>query len=201
MNISTAPTTNAKLRPAVFLDRDGTLIEDLGHLSRPDQVVFFPETIPALRRLQPHFTLLIVTNQSGVSKGELTLVEAEAVNTCVVAHLQEAGIRIAAVYCCPHQRADSCGCIKPNRFFAEQAASDHNLDLTRSFAVGDHPHDVEFGRQMGGTGIYVLTGHGEKHRAELRGDEIVLGHIGEAADWIINQAAANPGEPQRAPAN
>lgn len=175
------------LVPAVFLDRDGTIVEDRGHLHSPDQLVFLPGSIRALQRLQTQFKLVIVTNQPGVSKGELTLNEVNAVNAHLVDRLRREGVVVAGVYCCPHQRAEGCSCIKPNRCFADLAASEHGLDLLRSFAVGDHPHDVEFGRQMGGTGIYVLTGHGEKHRAELRGDEIVAADIAEAADWILSQ--------------
>jgi len=177
------------LAPAVFLDRDGTLIEDRGHLCSPDEVAFYPVTVTALKRLQPHFKLIIVTNQPGISKGELTPAQVEAVNAHIIERLQQVGVSIADVYCCPHQRTEGCRCIKPNRYFADLAAREHGLDLRRSFAVGDHPHDVEFGRQMGGTGIYVLTGHGEKHRTTLRGDEIVAADIAAAADWILRQTS------------
>lgn len=176
--------------PAVFLDRDGTLIEDRGHLRSPEEVVFFPETVPALRDLQQRFKLFIVTNQSGIAKGELASEQVAAVNNHVVDVLGRSGIDIAAVYCCPHQRSDNCDCIKPKRFFLDEAARDHNIDLLRSFTVGDHLHDVEFGRSVGATGIYVLTGHGAKHRDHLRGDEIVTRDIGEAADWILKSALA-----------
>jgi D-glycero-D-manno-heptose 1,7-bisphosphate phosphatase len=182
------PSTHGP-RPAVFLDRDGTLIEDLGHLRDASEVVFFAETVPALRRLQPHFILFIVTNQSGVGKGELTLDEASRVNDYVVRRLRERGVEMAAVYCCPHRRDENCACIKPKPFFLEQAAREHGLDLRRSFAIGDHPHDVEFARNADATGIYVLTGHGLKHQAELRGDEIVVADIAAATDWIL----ARPG--------
>lgn len=172
---------------AVFLDRDGTLIEDAGHLRSPDQVLIYPETVPALRRLQAHFRFFIVTNQSGVGKGELTLDEAHRVNAHVVEILKEAGIRIEAVYCCPHQRSENCPCIKPNPHFLDQAARDYEIDLRGSFAIGDHPHDVALARNAGATGIYVLTGHGIKHRAELPPGEIVVANIAEAADWILKE--------------
>lgn len=82
------------LLPAVFLDRDGTLIEDRGHLRRPQEVSFFPCTVSALRRLQDAFLLFIVTNQSGIAEGELTDRDVERVNGHVVQHLAEAGIEI-----------------------------------------------------------------------------------------------------------
>ena len=177
------------LAPAVFLDRDGTLIEDNGSLRSPTQVVFYVATVPALRRLQEYFRLFIVTNQSGIAKGELTLEEANQVNAHVVERLREYGVRIGAVYCCPHQRSDHCACIKPKPFFLVQAAREYGLDLSRSFVIGDHPHDVEFARNAGATGVYVLTGHGLKHRAELRGDAMVTANIAGAAGWILNSIA------------
>ena len=177
-------------RLAVFLDRDGTLIEDRGHLRDAGEVVFFAETLPALRRLQEHFQFFIVTNQSGVGKGQLTLDEVKSVNDYVVHWLRERGVQIAAVYCCPHRRDEGCACIKPKPFFLEQAAREHGLDLSRSFVIGDHPHDVHFARNAGAIGIYVLTGHGLQHRAELRGDEIVTADIGAAADWILARMGA-----------
>ncbi len=186
MQLATMPQPSSNgPRPAVFLDRDGTLIEDRGCLRSPHEAVFFAGTVSALRRLQPHFRLFIATNQSGVGKGELTLDEANQVNSHVVQWLRGQGVEIDAVYCCPHQRADNCACIKPKPFFLEQAAREHRLDLRRSFVIGDHPHDVEFARNAGATGIYVLTGHGRKHRAELRGDNNVVAGIASAAEWIL----------------
>lgn len=174
------------LQAAVFLDRDGTLIEDRGYLRSPDEVVFYPATVPALRLLQPHFRLFIVTNQSGVSKGEITMADAQRVNDHVAFRLREAGVAITAVYCCPHQRSEGCACIKPKPFFLEQAMREHGVDLSRSFTVGDHPHDIHFGRNAGAIGIYVLTGHGSHHLAEVQAGEPVAADILEAATVILN---------------
>lgn len=170
---------------AVFLDRDGTLIEDRGHLRDPGEVVFFADTVDALLRLQVHARLFIVTNQSGVGKGLLTKDEAARVNAFVVDRLGQAGVRIEALYCCPRRREDGCACMKPHPLFLKQAASEHGLDLRRSFVVGDHPHDVEVADNVGAAGILVLTGHGARHRAELLPDATVVPGIREAADWIV----------------
>jgi histidinol-phosphate phosphatase family protein len=175
-------------RPAVFLDRDGTLIEDRGHLSEASEVAFYPEAIEALKRLQEHFLLFLVTNQSGVGRGVITMESVNRVNDRVVSYLAEHGVTITAVYVCPHQRSDGCRCIKPNPHFLLQAAAEHGVDLRRSFTVGDHPHDVELGRAVGARGIYVRTGHGEKHLPELSADEIVVAGIAEAADWILRNS-------------
>ncbi len=174
-----------QLRPAVFLDRDGTLIEDRGHLREASEVAFYPEAVEALTRLQQHFLLFLVTNQPWVARGILTLEEVNRVNARVVSYLAEHGITIAAVYVCPHERSEGCSCIKPSPYFLHQAAAEHGVDLRRSFTVGDHPHDVEFARAVGARGIYVRTGHGARHLGELPAGEMVVAGIGEAADRIL----------------
>lgn len=176
---------NPNLQPAVFLDRDGTIIEDRGHLRSPADVVFYPDTVRALQRLQEHFRLFIVTHQPGVSGGLVSAEEVARVNAHVVAELRRHGVVILEVYCCPHQREERCACIKPRPFFPEKAAREHGLDLARSFVVGDHPHDVALADNAGATGIYVLTGHGAKHRAELPRHQAITPGIREAVDWIF----------------
>lgn len=178
------------MQPAVFLDRDGTLIEDRGHLGSSTQVVFFPETVAALSELQQHFLLFIVTHQSGIAKGLITADEADGVNRFVVEQLADAGVTITQVYCCPHDRAQGCPCIKPNPYHLHQAARAYELDLPHSFVIGDHRHDVELGRRTGATGIYVLTGHGEKHRAELPHDALVVPNIAMASRLILQRYTA-----------
>ena len=172
-------------RPAVFLDRDGTIIEDCGYLSDPAQVKFFDDTIPALLRLQERFTLFIVTNQSGVSLGVTSREDVERVNRFVAEQLAGAGVRITETYVCPHTRDDNCECIKPKPFFLLKAQKDYNIDLQPSYTVGDHPHDIAFAVDNGARGIYVLTGHGMAHKDQLPQGSIVASGIGEAADIIL----------------
>ena len=181
-------TTNMSLRPAVFLDRDGTIIEDRGHLRDPAQVIFFHDAFDALRRLQEHFLLFIVTNQPGIAEGILSQSDADRVNTCVVAGLAKAGVRITDVYVCPHRRIDGCSCIKPKPYFLQEAAARHQIDLGESFVIGDHPHDVLLARNACATGIYVLTGHGAKHLRELPAGTVVVTGIREAAIHILKAA-------------
>ena len=172
-------------RPAVFLDRDGTLIEDRGHLRCAADVVFFPDTITSLRVLQHDHVLFIVSNQAWVAEGVLTAGQVEQVNGYVVEQLAGAGVTITGVYWCPHKRSDNCMCIKPNPYFLRQAAEQHGVDLSRSFVIGDHPHDVYLADNAGAQGIYVLSGHGLKHRCDLKGIHPVVGGIAEAAEWIM----------------
>jgi histidinol-phosphate phosphatase family protein len=169
---------------AIFLDRDGTINEDVGHLKDASNVVFFPGTFNALRRLTRHFLLFIVTNQPGIAEGAISRKDVNCVNAHVVKMLGEAGIAITDVYVCPHRRLDNCVCIKPKPYFLQKAGKDYYIDLKRSFVVGDHPHDIELARNAGARGIYVLTGHGRKHLTEVPDDTEIASGIMEAAERI-----------------
>ena len=171
---------------AIFLDRDGTLIEDNGHLCDLSKVVFFQETFDALHRLQQHFLLFIVTNQPGVARGLISREDVNHINSEIVKTFTEAGIEIADIYVCPHERSNNCDCIKPKPYFLQKAAQDYHIDLQRSFVVGDHPCDVQLAKNVGARGIYVLTGHGSKHVDELPEDAEIVSGIMEAAERIIS---------------
>jgi L-threonylcarbamoyladenylate synthase len=176
-------------KPAIFFDRDGTLIEDRGHLRSPSDVVFFKDTLSALQRLKGRYLLFIVTHQSGIGLGLLSHEQVEAVNQHVVDALAQAGVTFSGVYACPHTREQGCQCIKPNPHFVLKAAAEFNLDLSRSFVLGDHPHDVEMGRNVGAQGIFLLTGHGQKHLGELveRPEVIVARNLDEAVTSILRE--------------
>ncbi|GEM_PF-605261 len=170
---------------AIFLDRDGTIIEDRGDLKHISQVVFFDETVSSLQRLSEFFRLFIVTNQSGVAKGVLSLEDVKKVNEYIMSYLADYGITIVETYVCPHARSDNCACIKPKPFFMKKAAREHNIDLLNSYVIGDHPHDVDLAKGVRARGIYVLTGHGMKHRDELTDNTSIARGIGEATELII----------------
>ena len=178
---------NGNKRPGVFLDRDGTIIEDRGYLNDPSQVVFFSDTIPALKRLQEHFELFIVTNQSGVAKGLIAYPDVERVNAYILSHIAGHGVRIVETYVCPHERDDDCQCMKPRPYFLQKAETDYQIDLRRSYVIGDHPHDAAFAKNAGANAVYVLSGHGQKHRAELAEDVPIAAGIGEAAAVILER--------------
>ncbi len=178
------------LSAAIFLDRDGTIIEDVGHVHAPEQLCFLPRAIEALRALQRHYRLFIVTNQSGISLGAITPAQLAEVHAHLLGELGEHGIQIEEIYTCPHTRAEGCRCIKPEPYFLDQARRRHGVDLATSYVLGDHPHDVEFGRRNGARGIYLLTGHGQRHLAELGADAEVAADVWEAAERILRRRAA-----------
>ncbi|MBN2377897.1 MAG: HAD family hydrolase [Sedimentisphaerales bacterium] len=171
---------------AIFLDRDGTIIEDNGYLQNPSEVIFFPETFAALKKLQNHFLLFVVTNQAGVALGKISLENVNQINTAMINALAEAEININDIFVCPHEHSDNCSCRKPKPYLIQKAAKDYNIDLKRSFVVGDHPCDVQLANNVGARGIYVLTGHGSKHVAELPENTEITSGIAEAAQKIIS---------------
>ncbi len=173
------------LRPAIFLDRDGTIIEDRGNLAHSSEIEIYPFSFDALKMLQKQYLLFIVTNQSAVGLGKVSMEEVSRVNEYLLSILRDNGIMIQKLYCCSHKRADLCRCIKPNPYFIHEAEKKYNLDIARSFSIGDHPHDVTFGKSAGGTGLYVLTGHGRKHLNEIEEGTLCFENLYDAANWIM----------------
>jgi D-glycero-D-manno-heptose 1,7-bisphosphate phosphatase len=184
---TTMPVKN-NIKRAIFLDRDGTIIEDKGHIGQVEDVAIIPGAIQALSMLQEKYLLFIVTNQSGVGLGRISKEAADRVNMFVLSELQHRGITIQQVYCCSHKRDDNCECIKPNPYFIHMAERDYGIDISQSYSIGDHPHDVAFCKLAGGNGIYVLTGHGWKHLADLEPSTLCFDNLLEAAYWIHNNS-------------
>lgn len=137
------------MRPALFLDRDGTLIVDTGYPRDPDAVVLLDGAAAALRALPAEVALVIVSNQSGLARGLITPAEAAAVAARVEERFAAEGVRFAGVYTCPHGPDDSCRCRKPEPGMLLDAAAELGLDLARSIIVGDKPSDLEAGARAG----------------------------------------------------
>jgi D-glycero-D-manno-heptose 1,7-bisphosphate phosphatase len=150
-------------RPAVFLDRDGTLIEDLHYLRDPDQVRLLPGVAEAVRRLNVAAILaVVVTNQSGIARGLLTEGDYAATVRRLDDLLAAAGARLDGHYHCPHlpDVTGPCDCRKPGPLLYERAARDLDLDLAASWWVGDRERDLSAADRFGGRAILVLTGGG-----------------------------------------
>lgn len=143
-------------RRALFLDRDGTIIEDMNYLSDPAKICFLPGAQEALRRFQDAgYQLVIVTNQSGIGRGFMTAEESTAVHERVVAALAEARVRIDGSYICPHAPKDRCECRKPQPTLLRRAARELDIDLSSSFMIGDKYSDVGAGAAAGCTTLLI----------------------------------------------
>jgi D-glycero-D-manno-heptose 1,7-bisphosphate phosphatase len=158
--------------PAVFVDRDGTIMEDADYCSDPNQVKIFSGVRESLLRLKSKaFKLIIITNQSGIGRGFFTLEQYRAVEAEVVRQLGD-GL-IDATYFCPDVPSQDSSCRKPAPDMILRAAREHEIDLSRSFLIGDKEIDVECGRNAGVRTIRVQTG--------LQPDT-----TGSIADWIAS---------------
>ncbi len=148
-------------RPAVFLDRDGTVVVDKHHLSDPQDVELIPRAADALRRLGDlGLALVVVTNQSGIARGLFTTRDYRSVAAELDRRLARAGLAFDATYFCPDPPwADPRStCRKPGLAMYRRAAADLGIDPSRSYCVGDKRSDVEPARRLGGTGVLVRTG-------------------------------------------
>ena len=166
-------------RPAAFLDRDGTIIEDIGYVADPDLVRLLPGAAPGIRRLREvGFAVIVVTNQSGIARGLLTVDDYERVHDRMIDLLARDGAHIDGSYYCPHHpdAGSPCDCRKPGTLLFRQAAADHDIDLRRSLYVGDRWRDVEPALTLGGRGVLVdgpSTPPEDRLRAREEGIEIV----------------------------
>ena len=156
------------LRPAIFLDRDGVIIEDTHYLSSIDQVQLIPgsaEAIAALNRAG--WVVVVITNQAGVARGFFRTRDVEAVHSHLSALLAGYGATIEAYYYCPHHPSgdvaeyrEDCSCRKPKPGMIQRAADELKIDLKRSWMVGDRESDLQAGASAGARTILVRTGYG-----------------------------------------
>lgn len=153
-------------RKAVFLDRDGTLIDYVPFLSKPEQVRLIQGAGTSLKALKnAGFQLILITNQSGIGRGLYSHNDYHSVNARLTELLGEFEITLDHIEFCPHTPQDNCPCRKPATGMAEYATTKLGISLTSSFVIGDNRSDIEFGRAIGATTILVETGLGkEQHK-------------------------------------
>lgn len=174
---------------AVFLDRDGTIMEDTNYVGDVERVVLIPRAADALKRLRDAgYRLFIVTNQSGVGRGYFSREAVEQIHAHLDEHFAQSGVEFDRYYVCPHHPEDNCDCRKPKPKFLQEAAREFDLDLARSFMIGDRPTDIGAGLSAGTKTILVLTGAG---RETLARNEATPDHVADdiaaAADWILRR--------------
>lgn len=179
------------LHSAVFLDRDGTINEEHGYLREPEAVTLLPTVCEALALLNAlHIPVIIVTNQSALGRGLMSMVEFDAVNAALWELLQECDVHYDALYYCPHapDLTPPCACRKPRPGLLLQAAEDFNLDLSRSYIIGDKQSDLDAGYVVGCHTILVRTGLGEATYQALlqqpRQPDYVAPTLLEAVQWV-----------------
>jgi D-glycero-D-manno-heptose 1,7-bisphosphate phosphatase len=176
---------------AVFLDRDGTINEEMGYINHLSRFRLLPQAVPAIRRLNAAgLRVVVITNQSGAARGYFPASLVEEIHAHLKQVLAAGGAHLDGIYSCLHGPDDHCACRKPQPTLMVQAARDLNLDLSRSYAVGDRYRDIETAANAGAKGILVLTGYGRGEYEYLRAAQPVQPvHVAddllEAVEWIL----------------
>lgn len=190
------------LKKAVFLDRDGTINQEVGYISRPEQVRLLPGAAGAIADLrQAGFAVVVISNQSGLARGYFTEDDLAAVQAEVERQLLAHGAPLDGFYYCPHlpegaveHLAVVCDCRKPATGLVRRAANDLGLSLRGSYMVGDRLRDVACGRAGGLTSILVQSGHQDwPPRGPQEEPHFVAPDLASAAKWILARAAAEGG--------
>ena len=185
---------------AVFLDRDGTINEEVGYLTDLSMLRLIPGASAAIKRLnESGFKVVVVTNQSGVARGYFTESFVQETHERILQMLRDAGARVDGIYYCPHHPTTGnplytvvCDCRKPGTGLIDRAAQDLNIDTSISYVVGDRWSDVELGQRAGAHTVLVRTGFAADDPVNVRLPHVVdpdfVAHdITEAADWIIQR--------------
>lgn len=183
---------------AVFLDRDGTISEEVGYIRDPDQFQLMPKSAEAVKLMNERgLKVIVITNQAGVAKGYFPEDMVSRVHKKMEKTLSNQGAFLDGVYYCPHHPEGvvetyrkTCECRKPASGLLKKASEEHAIDLSRSYMVGDKVADVECAHGMGVKGILVLTGYGKDElkkikAAKIRGPEYVADDILDAVSWIM----------------
>jgi D,D-heptose 1,7-bisphosphate phosphatase len=189
-----------KKNRVVFLDRDGTLCEEVGYLSSVEQMRLIPRSGEAVRLLnQKGYKVVVVTNQAGVARGFFPEAVLEGLHAEMVRQLREEGAYLDGIYYCPHHPSDGfppyrqeCNCRKPATGLLERAAADLNLDLLSGYMIGDHFSDVECGQRVGAETVLLLTGHGQEALAKReswpRPPSFIATDLYEAVLWVLGKS-------------
>ena len=190
------------MRRAIFMDRDGTVSDEVGYLNHVARLRVFPWSAQAIRAVNESPLLaILVTNQAGVARGYFKEEMIASVHERLAEELAREGARLDAVYYCPHHPTagetpyrQDCDCRKPRPGMLVRAAREHEIDLAGSYVVGDKYSDVRLAHEVGAAGVLVLTGYGrgelEYERATWpRPPEHVAETLLEAVEWILEDAS------------
>lgn len=190
-------------RPAVFMDRDGTINEQRGYINHPSRFVLLPGTARAIRLLNEHdFLAIVVSNQSGVARGYFPLELVDEVHGLLIEELNAGGAYLDGIFFCPHYPGGrvaefgvACDCRKPGTGLIEKARDRFDIDMDRSYVVGDRFSDLELAAGCDLKGVLVKTGYGLGDiKYVLPGREVQPCHVaddlGAAVRWILEEEGA-----------
>ena len=186
---------------AVFMDRDGTICEEVGYLDSTDRLRLLPRSGAAIKLLNDRgFKAVVVTNQSGVARGYFSEARLQELHSELIRRLSQEGAFLDGIYYCPHHPSEGevpyrkiCNCRKPFPGLLRKAAEDLDLDLALSYTVGDRRADLECGQRVGAKGVLILSGYGKEELQSQREKwgfqpSFIAGDLYEAVRWIVGNA-------------
>ena len=194
---------------AVFLDRDGTVNEEIDFLTSPRDLHLIPRSAEAIRKANDlGLRVFIVTNQSGVARGLLSENDLLEVHRVLTERLLEQNARVDRIYYCPHHPdgevdgyRKECDCRKPNTGMIDRAVREYQVDPGKSYVIGDRTVDVGMAKNAGAHAILVLTGYGRAERALCERDGIPLDYVADdlydAMEFVAGNLGNEPGHPSR----
>lgn len=181
------------MNKAIFLDRDGTIIEDKNYLSNIDDINFLEGTFEGLKKLQKEYLLIIVTNQSGVAKGYFNEKKVIEINKEIESQLYTNGVKILETLYCPHHKngiikeySINCECRKPKTGLIEKVVKKYNIDLSNSYVIGDKDSDIQLGKNCKCKSILIRNNN---YKNTIKPD-FVSNNILEAANYIFNNESS-----------
>ncbi len=173
---------------AVFLDRDGVINEEVNYLSNVNDFKFIKNSIEALKLLsKTEFKIIIITNQSGINRGFFTMEDLNKIHEYMLNKFKSEGIRIDKIYVCPHRPDENCSCRKPQIGMLIEASKEFNIDLSKSYFIGDKTVDIKTGKNANCKTILVKTGYGGSDNTYDVTPDFIVNDLLEAAKLIIER--------------
>jgi len=184
---SMSSEVNRRLERAVFIDRDGTIAQDVPYCSRVEDFEILPTVPQGIRLLNEQgFKVVVITNQSGIARGYFTEETLSLIHQKMKDELDKYGAWVDAIYVCPHHPDERCECRKPKPALLLQVAKEMRIALKLSYMVGDDAKDIEAGRTAGCKTILVTTGPSQGNmEGQAQSPDYVAGSLYEAVEWII----------------
>jgi len=193
------------LNTAVFIDRDGTINEEVGYVDSIERFHILPAVSQAILRLnENNIPAIVITNQSGIARGYFSADFVTKLHDCMIKELEKQNCRVSGIYVCPHHPDEGCACRKPRPGMLLKAAKEHGITLHKSFVIGDKIIDIKTAHSVGAKGILVLTGYGAEEIKSLTKNsannspnnledrpDYVAANLYEAVEWIIKEVLSN----------
>ena len=180
------------MHKAIYIDRDGTLNDDTMYPHKVEHFKLLPGVTEGLKKLSKDYIFVIITNQSGIGRGIFKEDDMHKFNEKLLSELKKENVEIKKIYFCPHAPEELCKCRKPHTKYVKEAEKEFDIDVKKSWVIGDHPHDVEMGIKSGCRSVYLLTGHGSSHAKDLESNNLkpdfIANNFLEAADFIIRNS-------------